>query len=45
MLNNIVIFEIGLYQEKSAIFKENVLGLLYIDLTKFTTYEVERLWV
>jgi len=48
MLNNIFIFEttgcfIQVYQEKSAVFRENVLRLLYIDLTKHTTYEVKRL--
>jgi len=48
MLNNIFIFEttgcfIQAYQEKSALFRENVLRLLYIDLTKHTTYKVERL--
>jgi hypothetical protein len=30
------------YQEKSAIFRENVIILPYIGLTKHTTYEVKR---
>ena len=41
MLNNIFVFEITwcfiqVYREKSAIFRDNVLGLLYIDLIKYT---------
>jgi len=48
MLNNIFIFEttgcfVQVYQEKSAIFRENVLRLLYIDFIQHTTYDAERL--